>query len=53
MVHGWTVTPASSPSLHGFVCLEHLPFNTVLISIALLIIASDFARKFPVSGQEL
>jgi len=35
-VHGWIITPASSPSLHGFVCLHHLSFNKMFISVALL-----------------
>lgn len=43
-MHGWILTPASSPSLHGFVFLEHLSFNKMFIFIALLVIMSDFAR---------
>lgn len=35
-VHGWIITPASSPSLHGFMCLKHLSFNKMFISVALI-----------------
>lgn len=50
-VHG-CITPASSLSLHGSAFPEHLSFNKMFSSIALLVFMSNFARQLQMPGSE-